>query len=201
MHKRSKMVKNKLKLTFFLQDVWKPVLYILQKQCICSLRDWCQTCNLHVQFYFLSWTYQGSWGVGTLCEWQFIHFKRCHSVWLLFHCLKFGCLCSFDFFYSIRLRALFPVTSLSLWFMVLLYGYSTDEFQFCNPVFWLMSDFLIWFLIVVLFPQRFPLWSYLVFLHSFFAVFTFSLSLHVQCVFFGFFPCFTFNICFLSCPC
>lgn len=114
MHKRSKMVKNKLKLTFCLQDVWKPVLYILQKQCICSLRDWCQNCNLHVHFYFLSWTYQGSWGVGTLCEWQFIHFKRCHSVWLLFQCLKFRCLCSFDFFYSIRLWALFPVTSESL---------------------------------------------------------------------------------------
>lgn len=124
MHKCSKMVKNKLKLTFCLQDVWKPVLYILQKQCICSLRDWCQNCNLHVHFYFLSWTYQGSWGVGTLCEWQFIHFKRCHSVWLLFQCLKFRCLCSFDFFYSIRLRALFPVTSLSLdswpYFMVIL---------------------------------------------------------------------------------
>lgn len=52
MHKRSKMVKNKLKLTFFLQDVWKPVLYILKKQCICSLHDWCQTCNLHVHFTF-----------------------------------------------------------------------------------------------------------------------------------------------------
>lgn len=145
--------------------------------------------------------------MGTLCEWQFIHFKRCHSVWLLFHCLKFGYLCSFDFFYSIRLRALFPVTSLSLWFMVLRYGYSTDEFQFCNPVFWLMSDFLIWFLIVVLFPQRFPLWSYLVFLHSFFAVFTFSLSLHVQCVSFAFFLVspltfvfFHVRVSFASCP-